>query len=89
LAVLGLLFKSLRSKNESDNIPEDIGLLNSAKGQHLDHLSCQLIKVTDSSPLLPASSTIIRETSIQFIGLSSAQQHNLRSFLADNTLGPA
>lgn len=86
----GLLYKSLMAQGEPSHSDSfNIGLLNSAEGHYLDQLPCRIVHVEDSSPLLPTSNTIIRESSIQFIDLSTAQKQHLQSFLDKNTMGLA
>ena len=89
ISVGGLRYKSLLLKTEQAETPPHIALLNSSGGHYLDQLPCQIVQSVDSPPLLPSSNTIIRETSVKFVGLTPKQLESLNAFLIDNTKGAA
>ncbi len=83
----GLAFRYLADKNDPPLNSFELGLINSNNAFLLDNIHCRAITVTDSPPVHPSSSTIIRRTGVCFTNLTIEQQKLLDHFLMKNTIG--
>ncbi|MBI5559484.1 MAG: PilZ domain-containing protein [Deltaproteobacteria bacterium] len=80
----GLAFRFLTSKDISQNHYFELGILNSASGFYLENIPCMTVTSTDSTPIHPTGSTIVRRNGVQFGELSSEQMQKIEEFLAEN-----
>lgn len=80
----GLAFRFLTSKDTTQDSVFELGILNSSSGFYLENIPCKTITSTDSSPIHPTGSTIIRRNGVQFGELSLEQQQKIEEFLADS-----
>ena len=62
----GLAFRFLTSKDISQNPYFELGILNSSNGFYLENIPCKTITSTDSAPIHPTGSTIVRRNGVQF-----------------------
>ncbi|MEN8141584.1 MAG: PilZ domain-containing protein [Thermodesulfobacteriota bacterium] len=86
----GMRYRSLLGLEEpSSHVNQHIGLLNSSKGDSLDQLPCHLVSTTNALPVFPTRNTIIREASVEFVGLSDEQKRRLQELLSENAVGLA
>ena len=83
----GLAFRYLANKNDPPLTSFELGLMNGNNGFLLDNIHCRTVTVTDSPPVHPSSSTIIRRTGVCFTNLTIKQQESLDNFLMNNTIG--
>ena len=83
----GLAFRYLADKNDPPLNSFELGLMNSNNAFLLDNIHCRLVTVTDSPPIHPSSSTIIRRTGVCFTNLTIEQQAELDCFLMNDTIG--
>ncbi|MCJ7600867.1 MAG: PilZ domain-containing protein [Desulfobulbaceae bacterium] len=81
----GLAFRFLTSKDFAQNSSFELGILNSSSGFYLENIPCKTITSTDSAPIHPTGSTIIRRNGVQFGELNIEQQQKIEEFLAESS----
>jgi c-di-GMP-binding flagellar brake protein YcgR len=80
----GLAFRFLTSKDIAQDTFFELGILNSSSGFYLENIPCKTITSTDSAPIHPTGSTIIRRNGVQFGELDPEQQQKIEEFLAES-----
>ncbi|OKY75541.1 MAG: hypothetical protein BM485_07335 [Desulfobulbaceae bacterium DB1] len=80
----GLAFRFLISKEIQQDPYFHLGILNSSSGFYLENIPCKTVTSTDSAPIHPTGSTIVRRNGVQFGELSSEQRKKIEDFLAAN-----
>ncbi len=81
----GLAFRFLTSRDIVQDSFFELGILNSSSGFYLENIPCKTITSTDSAPIHPTGSTIIRRNGVQFGELSIEQQQKIEEFLAESS----
>jgi len=81
----GLAFRFLTSKDISQNPYFELGILNSSNGFYLENIPCKTITSTDSAPIHPTGSTIVRRNGVQFGELNSEQLRKIEEFLSESS----
>lgn len=81
----GLAFRFLTNKDVVQDNEFELGILNSSNGFYLENICCKTITSTDSAPIHPTGSTIVRRNGVEFYNLSPEQQEQLEEFLKNNT----
>ena len=81
----GLAFRFLTSKDINQDSFFELGILNSASGFYLENIPCKTVTSTDSAPIHPTGSTIIRRNGVQFGDLSLDQLQKIEEFLAESS----
>ncbi len=82
----GLSFRYLTQRDEKPLTSFAIGILNGDNGLYLENLRCRTVTVTDTPPIHPSNTTIIRKTGIKFMGLTPEQNKLLAKFIANNSI---
>lgn len=80
----GLAFRFLTSKEISQESFFELGILNSSSGLFLENIPCKTITSTDSAPIYPTGSTIVRRNGVMFTDLNKEQLLKIETFLAEN-----
>lgn len=81
----GLAFRFLTSKEIGQNPFFELGILNSSSGFYLENIPCQTVTSTDSAPIHPTGSTIVRRNGVKFTHLTDEMLQKIDEFLAENT----
>ena len=81
----GLAFRYLTNKDISQERLLELGILNSSSGFYLENIPCKTVTSTDSAPIHPTGSTIVRRNGVMFNDLSADQMEKLEIFLAENS----
>ncbi|MFZ5759195.1 MAG: PilZ domain-containing protein [Thermodesulfobacteriota bacterium] len=77
----GIAFRFLTNKDIQQDSTFELGILNSADGFYLENIPCRTVTSTDSAPIHPTGSTIVRRNGAQFGDLTSDQQQKIDAFL--------
>ncbi len=80
----GLAFRYLTNKDISQEKFVELGILNSASGFYMDNLPCKTVSTSDSTPIHPTGSTIVRRNGVQFQELTADQIEKIAAFLSGN-----
>lgn len=80
----GLAFRYLTSKDIVQGTFVALGILNSASGFYMENIPCKTVSTSDSTPIHPTGSTIVRQNGVQFENLTNEQILQIESFLEKN-----
>jgi len=80
----GLAFRFLTSKEITQDAYFELGILNSSSGFYLENIPCKTVTSTDSAPIHPTGSTIVRRNGVEFGELTSEQRQKIEEFLSAN-----
>ncbi len=80
----GLAFRYLTSKDIAQETFVELGVLNSASGFYMENITCKTVNTSDSTPIHPTGSTIVRRNGVQFDNLTTDQLQQIESFIAEN-----
>ncbi|MCB2181181.1 MAG: PilZ domain-containing protein [Desulfobulbaceae bacterium] len=81
----GLAFRYLTNKEITQDMLLELGILNSSNGFYLENIPCKTVTSTDSAPIHPTGSTIVRRNGVMFDNLTPEQIEKLETFLAENS----
>lgn len=80
----GLAFSYLINKDIVQEIFVELSILNSSSGFYMENITCKTVNTSDSTPIHPTGSTIVRRNGVQFDNLTADQLQQIESFLEEN-----
>ena len=72
------------SKDINQETFVELGILNSSSGSYMENISCKTVSTSDSTPIHPTGSTIVRRNGVQFDNLTDDQLQQIESFIEEN-----